>query len=180
MVAESTQSVVAITNKMDFFINALGVFATILIGIFGVLAVVLGFLVWRHAEMRKKAQEELEKIEEIADKVETIYEHLELVVAAVQTEATLVMNKSAQISKSYERAEGNKKKMAAAIDEVNKFKSEIEFAAKSLATISKVIPSASISPSISPSPTSAQIDQRKKMLRERVARLSGKSSDTSD
>jgi hypothetical protein len=153
MVAESTESVAAIVNKVDFFVNVLGVFSTILLGVFTILAAILGFLVWKNEEMKKKAQQELAKIEGWALKTEDNYEQLSLLLEVAQAEMTSVVNKNAELDKLLGSAATRTKEIADVKDAVGKYRQEIESSMKSLATISENIPT--LSPSLSPSVSSS-------------------------
>lgn len=152
MTSEATQSALVVTDRLDFFINALGVFSSILLGIFAILAAVLGFLVWKHEEMRKRAQEELKKIEELSSKTSSMYEQLGLIVETARAELMFIARKGDALSKLVENAEGSSKKIADAREEIGKISSEIKTSVNSLATISRFIPSTSPSPSPSAPP----------------------------
>ena len=178
MTIESTSSIVGnVSDKLNLFINVLGVFSTILLGIFSILAVILGFLVWKHEDMRKKAQEELKQIESLSAKISAIYEHLGLLVEVAQAETSLITARNDRFAALLENAKGETKKITGVREEMEKMKSETALSANSLATISKFMPSLSpsASPSLSPSP---DYDSALKIeaMKERLAQLTGKVS----
>lgn len=62
-------------STLNYWISLLSIFSTILLGVFGALGLILGFLVWKQNEMRKNAEKEMERIGKLSKEMEKLYRY---------------------------------------------------------------------------------------------------------
>ena len=144
MLATSSSQTLAFT-RMDFWINTLSVFSTILLGVFAALAGMLVFLIWKQNEMRKNAEEEMEKINKITKKIESFYRltsDLTRKTKKMMESAGNIMKRSIHKSKKIDGLIAGLKKESKEVikigEKIKKIRGGIQTDARSLATVSEM------------------------------------------
>lgn len=131
-------------NNVNTWINLLSTFSTILLGVFGALAVVLGFLVWKQDRMRKAAEMEMKKIQDISGKINKLYSQY---VFLINEQKNITKKTAKEISKKKANLDNLLNEIKNSGDDVEKIKRKIQSISKGISIDLDRLSTVSYSPS---------------------------------
>lgn len=134
-------------STVNYWVSLLSMFSTILLGVFGALGLILGFLVWRQNEMRKDAEEEMSKIKEISKKTNLLFQSYSNFIAeakAMMITAKGIMEgtlkKTKDIDELYLEMTKKGKEVEEITNKIDSIRVGLRKDYESLATVSRMMP----------------------------------------
>lgn len=118
-----------LSSRVDLLINLLALFSTTLLGVFGVLAVILGFIIWKQKDLLDKAEKDVARIDELKRNVEKAWELFDEMMVAAKQSYELLRTKADEVDSELSEA---KRKVSEKSQEANK---SIEEVAKKLSSL---------------------------------------------